>query len=600
MGAQLSKISYVVEILKDLYGVYSKLTKQVEDSPGIPVPNPSKSYWMYPPSPIATHGADPSENLPPFADIVIIGSGITGAGIARTLLESFNSRSSHPIKIVMLEARDACSGATGRNGGHINAPCYHDYSELKKNLGKEAAQNIIRFRLAHVKSLISIAEDEQILESSQCRHVDFIDVYFGKELFEGVKKKLALYCADFSPEEVGTYRVVEDKEELAKLQVAPSAVGCIVAVGGAAHPYRFVTGLLSRLLRRHPHSFHLFTQTPCTSIQGTNKKERDFYTVETPRGSIRTRHIIHATNGWVSHLLPKMRRKIVPMRAVMTAQRPGRDFGKSTSPSLLGDSGDWTGKRAFVFYGPSESQYDYLTQQPLNPNPQASAESDSPMGSFGELMYGGRFMAGGLTDPALVNAIGISDDSQWDKAIGSFLTGLISDSFGDRQWGTESTPEDMGMSRENWGLGRCLAQWSGVIGLSGDFKPWVGRIPERISRRPSPKSHHDATISVDGKDIFTPVEGLAAPGEWIAAGFNGEGMTNAWLSATALAHMILQRPTFEQTPAKRMGKRLSGTESSVDSSMSVGHSLREPLPRQYLINEERWKRVDVEDLLEML
>lgn len=32
-----------------------------------------------------------------------------------------------------------------RNGGHINPPLYHDYEDLKRDLGKAAAQQIIRF-----------------------------------------------------------------------------------------------------------------------------------------------------------------------------------------------------------------------------------------------------------------------------------------------------------------------------------------------------------------------------------------------------------------------------------------------------------------------
>jgi glycine/D-amino acid oxidase-like deaminating enzyme len=40
---------------------------------------------------------------------VIIGSGISGASFARTLLERGSG-----LHVVMLEAQDVCSGATGR------------------------------------------------------------------------------------------------------------------------------------------------------------------------------------------------------------------------------------------------------------------------------------------------------------------------------------------------------------------------------------------------------------------------------------------------------------------------------------------------------
>jgi len=78
---------------------------------GLPVPNPTTSYWQDPPDEIADYKS--SASLADELDTVIIGSGITGACIAYNLLasDSYNGE-----KILMLEARQACSGATGRNG----------------------------------------------------------------------------------------------------------------------------------------------------------------------------------------------------------------------------------------------------------------------------------------------------------------------------------------------------------------------------------------------------------------------------------------------------------------------------------------------------
>ncbi len=74
----------------------------------LPVANPTVSYWQDPPSALADHRT--TATLPATADTVIIGSGITGAAIAWHLLQGASTN------ILMLEARQACSGATGRNG----------------------------------------------------------------------------------------------------------------------------------------------------------------------------------------------------------------------------------------------------------------------------------------------------------------------------------------------------------------------------------------------------------------------------------------------------------------------------------------------------
>lgn len=62
-----------------------------------------------PPSPISDHGSDETAKLPERADIVVLGSGMTGTAFARTIMEN-----NKELKVVMLEARGACSGATGR------------------------------------------------------------------------------------------------------------------------------------------------------------------------------------------------------------------------------------------------------------------------------------------------------------------------------------------------------------------------------------------------------------------------------------------------------------------------------------------------------
>jgi hypothetical protein len=76
----------------------------------LPRHNPTIAYWQDPPDPeIADYLS--SSQVPEIADTVIIGSGITGSFVAWNLLQS--SDHGH---ITMLEARQACSGATGRNG----------------------------------------------------------------------------------------------------------------------------------------------------------------------------------------------------------------------------------------------------------------------------------------------------------------------------------------------------------------------------------------------------------------------------------------------------------------------------------------------------
>lgn len=119
---------------------------------GLPLPNPTKAYWQTPPLPIADHRTTP--NLPSSSEYVIIGSGVTGASIAHKLL----AEQPH-APIIMLEARQASSGATGRNGGHCRAGRYVEFASDLKQFGEEDAlrmENLEEENVQNVGRLIKV------------------------------------------------------------------------------------------------------------------------------------------------------------------------------------------------------------------------------------------------------------------------------------------------------------------------------------------------------------------------------------------------------------------------------------------------------------
>lgn len=73
----------------------------------LPSPTSTSSYWHRSPSQILL-GHRTTERLPETVDVVVIGSGITGAFAARELVERKGRQ------VLMLEAREVAWGATGR------------------------------------------------------------------------------------------------------------------------------------------------------------------------------------------------------------------------------------------------------------------------------------------------------------------------------------------------------------------------------------------------------------------------------------------------------------------------------------------------------
>lgn len=80
--------------------------------PPIPVPNATRPFWRTERHPLDAHRS--TKELPTECDILIIGAGYSGIATAYHLLD--NQDEKKEPSVVMLEAREACSGATGRNG----------------------------------------------------------------------------------------------------------------------------------------------------------------------------------------------------------------------------------------------------------------------------------------------------------------------------------------------------------------------------------------------------------------------------------------------------------------------------------------------------
>ncbi|KAI1352595.1 hypothetical protein F5Y01DRAFT_279831 [Xylaria sp. FL0043] len=78
-----------------------------------PVPHATVPFWRTQLHELDSHRSTP--DLPEKQDIIIIGAGFAGAALTHYLLKDTSASKS---SITILEAREACSGATGRNGGH--------------------------------------------------------------------------------------------------------------------------------------------------------------------------------------------------------------------------------------------------------------------------------------------------------------------------------------------------------------------------------------------------------------------------------------------------------------------------------------------------
>lgn len=117
---------------------------------------------------------------------------------------------------------------------------------------------------------------------------------------------------------------------------------------------------------------------------------------------------------------------------------------------------------------------------------------------------------GGLQD------VGTSDDSELSKMATNHLIDVLPAIFG-RQNDVEMVKSEL------------KANWSGIMGFTSDGSPIVGKLPPSVTKRRDPTAKSEQ-------------------GEWIAAGFNGYGMVNAWLAGRAVAQMAMGDDVSEWLP----------------------------------------------------
>lgn len=151
----------------------------------MPVANATVSYWMdAPPYPEVNLN---QKRLPDIADYVIIGTGLTGLAATRTVLEiSQDQRTEMPLRVVALEARDVCAGATGRNGGHVKVKPYKQFAALKEALGgsEARARDTLMFMERHVDMLKEVGKE---VPQGEVRDVEAVDMFLEQADFEKAK-----------------------------------------------------------------------------------------------------------------------------------------------------------------------------------------------------------------------------------------------------------------------------------------------------------------------------------------------------------------------------------------------------------------------------
>ncbi|KAM3505583.1 hypothetical protein MY10362_002853 [Beauveria mimosiformis] len=381
----------------------------------LPTPESTHSYWHRDPS-LALLGHRTTDKLPEQADVVVVGSGITGAFAARELVDGGRD-------VLMLEAREACWGATGRNGGH----CHPMIFITKPSVAQFELDNYFFLR-----DLVSAHQVPCDWESTGavCRLATEDEAEAARENVRLLRR--------YHPSLADKVRYVEDQRELTELRVPGARAAVLHPHAAKLWPYKLVAWVLETLLGKNDDEsarprqvkFNLQTTTPVTSLQ----RYGGSWVLHTPRGQVVAKQVLLATNGYTSHLLPQMTGLIRPTRGQVSALRPP-------------PAGHTPLRRTYI-WSTADGADDYLVQR------------DDGDDENGVLILGGE-----RAGDAELRSHTSRDDAIDDEISARLRRGL--------HGAIELRP-----GKEEVEELRATYEWTGIMGYSRDGHPWVGQVPE--------------------------------------------------------------------------------------------------------------------------
>ncbi|KAJ5173644.1 uncharacterized protein N7500_001575 [Penicillium coprophilum] len=273
----------------------------------------TQSFWRTQPDPLDNHQSTPE--LPQEADILIIGGGYVGASAAYRLLAE-NPQNPSP-RVVLVEARELCSGATGRNGGHLRPDIYSATALFTERYGIEAAAEIVRFEISHLKIIEELVRKENI--DCDLTFTRSYDMYLNEDQLNKAKAfydSLVDQKLDFMDDV--EYMSHAETQDMAHVR---DAKGGFSFSTGHLWPYKLIAHLIRVAVS---HGLNLQTNTPVSEIAESPNAD-GFWPVTTSRGVIHARKIILATNAFTSALAPQYSKAIIPCKGICSqiAAAPG-------------------------------------------------------------------------------------------------------------------------------------------------------------------------------------------------------------------------------------------------------------------------------------
>ncbi|MEM8572555.1 MAG: FAD-binding oxidoreductase [Pseudomonadota bacterium] len=265
------------------------------------------------------------------ADVTVIGAGFTGLRAALYLAEAGS-------RVVVLDAGDVGSGASGRTGGQVNPMLpFNTPAKLRKLLGPRYFERLTETALGSADELFELIRTYQI--DCQARQKGWLRVCHHPRAVAEAKEGVAAWN-DFGADmhEVGG-------AELERMSGSGAyRFGVVAPRGGAVHPMLLAQGLAEACRQR---GVALHGESGVDSLSKVGRQ----WVAKTQSGSVTSDWVLVATNGYTDSLIPKLASSILPATPIQIATDP---LPQEVIGSILPDGHTISDSRRVIMYARRE------------------------------------------------------------------------------------------------------------------------------------------------------------------------------------------------------------------------------------------------------
>jgi glycine/D-amino acid oxidase-like deaminating enzyme len=196
-------------------------------------------------------------------------------------------------------------------GGHVRPDVHIGLPRRDRLYGREATQEIADFEIDNLQAIRELVRRDRVECDLSIMQTMTVFPAHTAQMAEDTKSELARLADEAGYPTAKTVHVHEGKaaQTFSGLKDAQTAFSYEAA---SIWPYKFVMSLLANAVSR---GVKLQTHTPVTAVSEA-RDDKGYWTVSTPRGNIKAKTVIFASNGYTSAILPEYKDRIIPVKGI--------------------------------------------------------------------------------------------------------------------------------------------------------------------------------------------------------------------------------------------------------------------------------------------